>query len=98
MMRDSLGHTTRIHENERGAMFLDQLRQSRINFLPDFVRHHGFERRLRNLNPEIELAFVSHVDDGAIWIASSIDITRSNEKTRDFFNRFLSGRKPDPLQ
>ena len=56
MMRHPLGQPARIDENQRGAVRLNQFRQPTINFLPDFVRHHRFQRRLREFNRQIQFA------------------------------------------
>src|SRR5205085_10711315 len=77
---------------------LNQLSESGINFIPDLVRHDRFERRLRNFDGKIELPVMADIDDRAIRIAAVIDIARSNQKSRDLFDRFLRGRKSDALQ
>src|SRR5579864_2380238 len=98
MMGHTFGHPSRVYENERGPMLLNQLGQPRINFLPNFVRHHRLERRFRDLDPEIKLALMSDVDDSAVWISVFVNVARSNQKTRNVFDWFLSGGKPDALQ
>ena len=60
MMRHAFGHAAGIHENESRSVLLNQLSQSRINFFPNFVRHHRFKRRFRNFDRQIELAAVTH--------------------------------------
>ena len=42
--RHPLRQATGIHENERGAMRFDQLREAPVDLLPDLVRHDGVER------------------------------------------------------
>ena len=44
MMCDTLGHPARVDEDQRGAVCLNQFREPMINFLPNFIRHHGFQR------------------------------------------------------
>src|SRR5689334_7212374 len=98
MMGYTFGHATRVHEHERRPMFLNQFREPGINFLPNVVRHHRFERRFRNLDREIDLTLVSDIDDGAAWISIFVDIAGSNQKPRDFFDWFLGCGKSDALK
>ncbi len=53
MMRHAFGHSARVHEHQRGPVCLDQLREAMINFLPHFIRHHRFKRRLREFDRQI---------------------------------------------
>src|SRR5215510_15612819 len=50
LARHALGHPSGVDEDERGAMRLDQPRETVVDLLPDFSRHHGLERRVRNLD------------------------------------------------
>ena len=72
MMRHAFGHSARVHEDQSGAVCLDQLREAMIDFLPDFIRHHRFQRRLREFDRQIQFAAVTDVDDLAIRIASLV--------------------------
>ena len=99
MMRHAFGHSARVHENQSGPMRLNQLRQAMINFLPNFIRHHRFKRRLRNFNRQIQFAAMTNVDDLAIRIARPRPLhERADQKTRDFFDRFLRRGQTDSLQ
>ena len=49
----SLGHPSRVHEDERRPVRLDQSREPLVVLIPDFVRHHRFERRAGNLDAQI---------------------------------------------
>jgi hypothetical protein len=40
----SLGHAARVHEYQGRAMIVDQPGELVMDQLPDFARHHGFER------------------------------------------------------
>ena len=92
MMRHTLGHSARVHKNQRCSVFLNQFGQPRVNFLPDFVRHHRFERRTRELNRQVQFTTMSDVDDLAIRIASAIHGASADEETCNLFNRFLRCR------
>jgi hypothetical protein len=61
--RDTLHHLPRVDEDERRAMAADQRRQAVVVFLPDLARHHGFERRARDLECQIQMPSVAGVDD-----------------------------------
>jgi hypothetical protein len=45
MTRRALRHPARVHENERRAVILCELRELCLDLLPDFMRHDRFERR-----------------------------------------------------
>ena len=98
MMGHALGHSARINEDQRCAMRLNQLRQTAINFLPDFIRHHRFQRRLRNLNRQVQFAAVTDVDDCAIRIATLVHGTSANQKLGNFLDRFLRRGQTDSLK
>src|SRR5215831_5405215 len=53
VLAHALGHPARVDEDERGAMRLDQPRETIVDLLPDLSRHHGLERRVRNLEREV---------------------------------------------
>ncbi len=44
LARHPLGEAAGIDEDQRRAVRLDQLGQPVVNLLPDFARHHRFER------------------------------------------------------
>ena len=79
-------------------MRLDQPREATINFLPNFVRHHGFKRRLRDFNRQVEFPPMTDVDDRAIRIAGLFHCTSADQKTRNFLDRFLRRRQTDSLE
>ena len=67
MTREPLRQPPRVHEDQRGLMRFDQLRQPIVVLLPDLVRHHRVERRARHLEAEIHVAamtFVHHRASG----------------------------------
>ena len=72
-------------------MSVDQLRQPAINFLPDLVRHHGFQRRAGQLDRQIQLPPVTAVDDRAL--RSAVRLGRSGEKPRHLLDRLLRCRQ-----
>src|SRR5581483_6582635 len=64
--RRTFGHAPRIDEDERRAMLLDELGETRVYLRPGVARHHGFERRRRQLDRQIALAGIAEIDDFAI--------------------------------
>ena len=79
-------------------MRLNQLCETMIDFLPDFIRHYRFKRRLGNFDRQIHFATVTDVDDHAVWIASVVHRASANEKTCNLFDRSLRCRQTDPLK
>ena len=61
-----------VDEDQRGAVRLDQVRETLIDLLPHLGRHHRFERRVRNLEREIARAAVAGVDDGAVGAGAAV--------------------------
>ena len=45
--REALAHAALVHEDQGGAVLLDQLDQALIDLAPDLVRHHRAQRALR---------------------------------------------------
>ncbi len=90
--REALRHPPGIHEDEGRAVLLNQRRQSVVVLLPDLVRHHRVEERLRYFDAEVELTLVSLVNDCA-WIARG-----AHEKSRDGLDRLLGGRQTQAQQ
>ena len=95
--RHPFSHAPRVDENQRRAMGLDQLRQSIIDLVPDFRRHHRFERGGRNFELEVPLAIVPAVNDRA-WLDCFAGNRRTDEETRHLFDGLLRGRQADPMQ
>ena len=62
---DPLRHAAGIDEDQRGAVRFDEGAEAPVDFLPDFPRHHRFERRLRQLQRDVALAGVAGVHDRA---------------------------------
>ena len=91
---DSLGHPSRIDEDERRPMRADQLRQTVVVLLPHFVGHDRAERRSRYFELEVDGPAMTFVDDGAL-AARGIG---PHQKPCDCFDRPLGRGKPDPLQ
>ena len=82
MMRHAFGHSARVDEDQSGPVRLNQLREAVINFLPDFVRHHGFQRRLRKFDRQVQFAAMTDVDDCAIRIAGLASTARVPTRNR----------------
>ena len=89
LMRHPLGKAPGVHRDQRRAMRLDQMHEAIVDFFPDLMRHHGFERRTRNFDREVHRALVALVDDDAGTIG---------QKPRDLLDRLLRRRKSDALQ
>ena len=87
--RQPFRHAPRIDEYQRRPVRLDERRQPVVIFVPDFVRHHRFERGAGDFDPEIHVAAMPGVDDRA-WLRGSAD-----EITRDLVDRLLRGRQAD---
>ena len=63
MARDALHHAARVGEDQRGVMFLDELRELVVHRGPHLARHHRLERRRRHDEVDVALADVPGVDD-----------------------------------
>ena len=90
--REPLRHSPRVHEDQRRSMAIYQCGEAVVVLLPDFVRHHGVERRARDLDAEVHLPTVADVHDRA---AGGIT---SGQVLRDFLDGRLCGGQPDPLK
>ena len=89
--RHALRHAPRVDEYECRSMRLDERGQPLVVFLPDFVRHHGVERRARHLDTES----MCRVCPAPRWCRPPpLD---SDQKAGDLFNRLLRGRQPYAL-
>jgi hypothetical protein len=62
----ALGEPPRVHEDERGPMLADELREPVVDLQPHFARHHGLEWRTGNFYREIPVPYVTAVDDHAV--------------------------------
>ena len=89
LVRHALGEPARIHRDERGAVRLDQRDKPIVDFLPDLVGHHRFERRAWHLDGEVDVPLVALVHDGNGF---------TGEEARHFLDRLLRRRKADALQ
>ena len=89
MSGHALGHAPRVDEHQRRLVLANQRRDAVVDFFPNFIRHHSFQRRAGNLHRQIQLARVPGIDDRAAWRAVSVDVGSADQKTRDFFNRLL---------
>ncbi len=86
-----LGEATGIDEDQGRAMPFDQLGQPVVNLLPDFARHHRFERRRRNFEGKVARPAMAGVDDPAFGIGP-------DQKSGHRLDRFLRRREADPQQ
>ena len=89
IVSDAFGQAARIHENQRGAMLLHQLRDARVNLVPHFIRSNRAEFARRHFDGEIDVPALRHFDDhrsGAI---------AAHQKLSDQLDRLLRGGKAD---
>src|SRR5690348_3621261 len=71
IVRETLGESTSVDENQRGAMLLDKLIQAVINLIPDHRGRDGSQLALWNFDREVHLAAMSYVHNCsgcAAWI------------------------------
>ena len=61
--REPLRHSSCVHEHECRLVFVDELFEAVVDFLPHLVRHDRFERRARYLERDVEFAAVAVVHD-----------------------------------
>src|SRR5947199_9447375 len=94
MPRDSLRHPPRVHEHQSCLMLANKLSNAIVNLLPDFVGHHGFERRVGNFDCQVQLARMSRIDNRAAWRAVRFNIRGADQESRDLLDRFLRSREP----
>ena len=92
MMRHALGHPACVDEDQSGPVRLNQFRKPTVDFLPNFIRHHRFKRRTRQLDAYVQFTAMTDIYDFAIRIAGVIHGASANKETCDFFNRFLRRR------
>ncbi len=92
LMRNPLGHPPGVHENQRGAVLMNQLGQAVVILRPHLVRHHRVERRTRNLEGQVHLTAMPRVDDRAVAGRAA------GEKLRHVLDRLLRCGQADPLQ
>ena len=87
--RQPFRHAPRIDEDQRRPVRLDERCQPVVIFVPDFVRHHRFERGAGDFDPEIHVAAMPGVDNHA-WLRGGAD-----EISRDLVDRLLRCRQSD---
>ena len=80
MARGALGETPRVDEDQRRAVLAHELGEPVVDLLPDLARHHGFERRRRQLDREIALAHMAGVDDRAVGPARGASLRSPTRK------------------
>ena len=102
--RHPLGHAAGVDEDQRGAVRLDQLGQAPKYLLPDFGRHHGFERRIGNFDGEVACPAVADVDDRALAVCGRVGglsraiLSGPDQEARHRFHRLLRRGEADPQQ
>ena len=94
MSRDALRHPPRIDEYQRRPVFSNQRGQAIVVLLPHLVGHDRIERRLRDLDGQVDLAPVALVDD----CAAATIVAGADEKARDFVDRLLRRGQADALE
>ena len=76
----------------------DEFGEPVVDALPDFVRHHRFERHGRDFQREIARADMADVDDRAISRNVAVDTRAAYEKSRNRAHRFLRRGQADTRQ
>ena len=71
----ALGKTAGIDEHERRAMCSHEIGEAVVVLLPDLAGHHRFERRLGQLEREVERTAMAFVDDGAVGVGRVSAVT-----------------------
>ena len=94
LARDAFGHASCVDKDERGAVFLNELRQSVIDLAPDLGRHHCFERGGWHVELKVARAEMPAVDDQRPRTVRA----RADQELCHLLDRLLRGREPDPLQ
>jgi hypothetical protein len=95
IMRHAFCQPARVDEYQRAAMCADQLAQPRINLLPGFDWTNGRQFARRHFDRQIQLAYMTRINNLATRLAVVADIVRSYEKPRDFIDRLLRCRESD---
>ena len=85
----ALRQTPGVHEDQRSAMFVDQLFQAVVDLAPHLVRHHRLQRRAGHLDAQVTIAHMAGVDQGAVRVAGAGQIARHGLKG------FLRGGQAD---
>src|ERR1043165_8306539 len=98
MMRHALRHSARVNENKCGPMALNQLSKPMIDFLPNFIRHYCFKRRLREFDRQIHLAAMTDIDDFAVRVTRSVNCISADQKARYLFDWLLRRRQTNSLK
>ena len=86
-----LDQPARVDEDQGRPMRLDQLGQSVIDLLPDFARHHRFERRGGDFEGKVARPPVAGIDDPAFGV-------RPDQKACNRLDRLLGRRQADAQQ
>src|ERR1041385_6651964 len=82
--RNSLSEFSRVDEDQRRAMFIDEFGDLPVNFAPLLMRTDRRERRGRNKDRDIHFSTMPDVHERAMP-------TLTDQKSSNFFQRFLRG-------
>jgi hypothetical protein len=93
--RRALGHAARVDEHQRGLVQPHQLGHARVHLRPLLARHHGFQRRGRQLERQVALLGVADVDDGAVGRAVRVQRAGADQEARHLVDGLLRGREAD---
>src|SRR5258706_15630863 len=74
---ETLGELSRVNEDERRTMLIDELDDLAINLIPLLVRTNGAERRRRHFDGDVHLTAMADVNHAAFS-------PRADEKMRHF--------------
>jgi hypothetical protein len=98
LMRYALDESAGIDEDQRCPMRFDPANDSFVKLRPDIVRHYRTQLLIGNFYGKIEVALVADIDNRAVRPPVGADMSPANQQPGDFFNRFLRGAEPYPLQ
>src|SRR5438045_1964281 len=83
VMRHALSQSTRVNKYQRGTVLPDEIGNTLVNLIPHFIGSDRPKGAGWNFDGEIELSFMTDIDDGR-----SLTIG-SGKKFGDRLNRFL---------
>src|SRR5919108_6643618 len=97
LVRHPLDQPARVDEDQRRAMRMDLLDELIVHRRPNILTDDWAKLFIRNFDAELHLALMANVDDSAVGGAVLGNLTVSNQKTSDLFNRLLRGAQTDAL-
>src|SRR3954462_12097172 len=81
-----------VNKYQCGAVLVDERSDAVVDLVPHLMRCDGPQRNSRNFDREIELAFVTYVDDHRIGTSAA------GKKMCNLLDRFLRGGETDAIR